>query len=62
MRKPWFKRKKFWGVVVTWLVSMFGGHVGLEPDQVITVATGFGAMTGLEAITDIIGAARGAEK
>ncbi len=59
MRKAWWKRKKFWGVVITWIVSMFGHKVGLEPDSVITIATGVGAMTGLEAITDIVGAARG---
>ncbi len=58
-RKRWWKSKKFWGVVLTWAVSMFVHKVGMDPDQCITVATGIGAATGVEALNDIIGAARG---
>jgi len=57
-RKRFWRSKKFWGVVLTWVVSMFGHKVGMEPETCITVATGIGAATGLEALNDIIGAAR----
>lgn len=61
-RKPWWKSKKFWGVIGTWLVSAFGHKLGLEPDTCITIASGIGAATGIEVLNDVIGALRGGEK
>lgn len=58
MRKPWWRQKKVWGVVIGALLRLFGSKMGLDPEAAEGASNCILAGVGVEGLADALGAFR----
>ena len=58
-RKPWWRRKKFWGMIIGCLSGFFGERVGLDPELARSVAMSAGTYVAYETGLDLTESLRG---
>lgn len=61
-RKPWWKSKKVWGILLAVALRLFGQKLGLDPEAAGDASNCFLVGVGAEGFADGLGAVLGNKK